>query len=282
MTHLQGRIMTNVKKNTNKYKLDAKEQFLIETGISDNNGIIKPRMHKKYKQISRFTEILSDKLSQSGAANQKRVKAIDIGAGKGYMTFAIYNYLVKNNLDPVIHAVDFNSDLMKQGNETAKKCGFDNLSFINDFADQYSGLTYYDAVVSLHACDTATDDALFMGLKMKSKIILSAPCCQKEVLLSLKQKKSLSKFVKHGLFLHKMADIMTDNARVMLLQSQGYHVDVIDFVASEHTQKNTLIAATKKRGKQPAFYDTYKSYKAEMGFEGIKLEQMMLDEGLLS
>lgn len=274
--------MTKVKKSSPKYKLDAKEQFLIETGISDNKGVIKPRMHKKYKQIGRFTEILSDKLTQSGATNQKRVKVIDIGAGKGYMTFAIYNYLAKHNLDPVIHAVDFNQDLMKLGNETAQKCGFENLSFVSDFADQYSGLAYYDAVVSLHACDTATDDALFIGLKMKSKVILCAPCCQKEVLLSLKEKKSLSKYIKNGLFLHKMADIITDNARVMLLQSQGYHVDVIDFVATEHTQKNTLIAATKKRGKQPSFYETYKSYKAEIGFDGIKLEQMMLDEGLLS
>lgn len=274
--------MTNVKKNTKKYKLDAKEKFLIETGISDTNGIIKPRMHKKYKQIGRFTEILSDKLSQSGAMKQKRVKVIDIGAGKGYMTFAIYNYLAKHDLDPVIHAVDFNEDLMRLGNETANKCGFKNLSFISDFADQYSGLAYYDAVVSLHACDTATDDALFMGLKMKSKVILCAPCCQKEVLLSIKEKKSLSKFINNGLFLHKMADIITDNARVMLLQSQGYQVDVIDFVATEHTQKNTLIAATKKRGKQPSFYDKYKSYKSEIGFDGIKLEQMMLDEGLLS
>lgn len=273
--------MTKFKKTTHKYKLDAKEKFLIETGISDNNGIIKPRMHKKYKQIGRFTEILSDKLSQSGAMKQKRVKVIDIGAGKGYMTFAIYNYLAKHDLDPVIHAVDFNADLMKLGNETAKKCGFENLSFISDFADQYSGLAYYDAVVSLHACDTATDDALFMGLKMKSKVILCAPCCQKEVLVSLKDRKSLSKFVSHGLFLHKMADIITDNSRVMLLQSQGYHVDVIDFVATEHTQKNTLIAATKKRGKQPSFYDKYKSYKSEIGFDGIKLEKMMLDEGLL-
>ncbi|MCJ8322901.1 MAG: SAM-dependent methyltransferase [Rhizobiales bacterium] len=272
--------MTKIKKNTAKYKLDAKERFLIETGVSDHNGI-KPRMVKKYKQICRFTEILADKLQQSGAIKQKRVKVIDIGAGKGYMTFAIYNYLAKNNLDPVIHAVDFNSDLMKIGNETADKCGFENLSFISDFADQYAGLSYYDAVVSLHACDTATDDALFMGLKMKSKIILSAPCCQKEVLSSLKELKSLSEYYKHGLFLHKMADIITDNARVMLLQSQGYQVDVIDFVASEHTQKNTLIAATKKRGKQPAFYEKYQAYKAEIGFAGIKLEQMMLAEGLL-
>lgn len=272
--------MTKEKKST-KYKLEANEQFLIETGVSDYNGHIKPKMHKKYKQIVRFTEILSDKLTQSGAINQKRVKVIDIGAGKGYMTFAIYNYLTKNNLDPVIHAVDFNQDLMKLGNETASKCGFENLTFISDFADQYSGLTYYDAVVSLHACDTATDDALFIGLKMKSKVILSAPCCQKEVLLSLKEKKSLSKFISHGLFLHKTADIITDNARVMLMQSQGYHVDVIDFVASEHTQKNTLIAATKKRGKQPAFYEKYKQYKSEIGFNGIKLEQMMLEAGLI-
>lgn len=274
--------MTKEKINTIKYKLEANDRFVIETGISDHNGVIKPRMHKKFKQIGRFTEILADKLTQSGATKQKRVKVIDIGAGKGYMTFAIYNYLAKAGLDPVIHAVDFNKELMQLGNQTAEKCEFENLSFISDFADQYSGLAYYDAVVSLHACDTATDDALFMGLKMKSKVILSAPCCQKEVLLSLKEQKSLSKYISNGLFLHKMADIITDNARVMLLQSQGYQVDVIDFVASEHTQKNILLAATKKSGKKPAFYQKYKAYKAEMGFDGIKLEQMMLDEGLLS
>jgi hypothetical protein len=134
----------------------------------------------------------------------------------------------------------------------------------------------------LHACDTATDDALFYGIKQKSKLIVCAPCCQHEVLVDLQKSETPArKFISHGLFLQKQADLITDNSRVMLLRSQGYHVDVIDFVSTEHTQKNTLIAATKKNKPSPEHLRQYEAYKKAFGFSGIKLEALMRDAALI-
>lgn len=264
-----------------KYKLDTRDLFLRELAITNPDGSIKPRMTRKFKQISRFVELLSERIAAAGIHTQSKVKVLDIGAGKGYVTFATYKYLQDIGVTPQLDAVEMREALTVSGNDAAKICGFDGLTFYNLMAEDYTPPHYYDAVMSLHACDTATDDALLMGMKMRSRIIVSAPCCQKEVLPQLRQSKILAKSIQHGLFLHKMADLITDNARVMLLQSQGYKVDVIDFVASEHSQKNTMIMATKKRGAQKASYDQFKAYKRNNGFESFKLETMMVDAKLI-
>ena len=269
-----------MKKNT-KYKIDTNEAYLCELGITNGDGSIKPKMAKKFKQISRFVELLSERIILAGVGKQSKVKVLDIGAGKGYVTFATYKHLLDIGVTPIVDAVESRKNLTIDGNNTAEKCGFDGLTFYNLLAEDYSPKHYYDAVISLHACDTATDDALLLGMEKKSRIIVCAPCCQKEILPQVKNSKVLSKFIQNGLFLHKMADLITDNARVMLLQSQGYKVDVIDFVAGEHSPKNTMIIATKKRGKQQKYFDQFKSYKKENGFETFKLEDMMTQSKLI-
>jgi len=269
-----------MKKQT-KYKLDTKDLFLRELGIANDDGSIKPKMMKKFKQISRFVELLSERIIQTGVGNQSTVKVLDIGAGKGYVTFATYKHLLDIGVTPIVDAVEMRENLTEDGNKTAKKCGFDGLTFYNLHAEDYAPKHYYDAVISLHACDTATDDALLLGMNKKSRIIVCAPCCQKEILPQIRNSKVLAKFIQNGLFLHKMADLITDNARVMLLQSQGYKVDVIDFVASEHSPKNTMLIATKRRGKQKKYFDQFQSYKKENGFETFKLEDMMIQSKLI-
>lgn len=269
-----------MKKHT-KYKLDTNEAYLSELGITNYDGSIKPKMTKKFKQISRFVELLSERIILTGISKQSKVKVLDIGAGRGYVTFATYKHLLDIGVTPIVDAVERRENLTTDGNKTAKICGFDGLTFYNLLAEDYTPEHYYDAVISLHACDTATDDALLIGMNKRSRIIISAPCCQKEVLPQVKNSKVLSKFIQNGLFLHKMADLITDNARVMLLQSQGYKVDVIDFVASEHSPKNTMLIATKRRGKQEKFYDQFKSYKKENGFKTFKLEDMMIQSKLI-
>jgi len=264
-----------------KYKIDINEAYLHELGITNSDSAIKPKMTKKFKQISRFVELLSERIILTGVSKQSKVKVLDIGAGKGYVTFAIYKHLRDIGVTPVVDAVEMNEDLTVDGNKTAKICKFDGLTFYSLLAEDYTPEHYYDAVISLHACDTATDDALLIGMEKRSRIIVCAPCCQKEVLPQVKSSKVLAKFIKNGLFLHKMADLITDNARVMLLQSQGYKVDVIDFVASEHSPKNTMLIATKRRGKQKKYYDQFKSYKIENGFQTFKLEDMMIRSKLI-
>ena len=275
--------MTDVKShNRDKaYRIQGDALFLKVLGVSNDAGAVKPNMYSKYRQICRFVELFVERIERTQAVKQKRIKVLDIGSGKGYLTFAMYDQLTKAGLDPKIDGVDTRSDMVDLCNAAAQKSGFENLAFHNMKAEDFVQ-GYYDAIVALHACDTATDDALFYGIRSKSKLIVCAPCCQHEVLMDLQKSEASSrKFISHGLFLQKQADLITDNSRVMLLRSQGYQVDVIDFVSTEHTQKNTLITAVKKGKPSLDRFHEYEAYKREFGFGGIKLEALMRDAGLL-
>ncbi len=275
--------MTNTPNHnrSKNYRIPKEREFLKILGVSDNAREIKPNMYSKYRQVCRFVEIFMERLERTQAIKQKRVKVLDIGSGKGYLTFAMFDQLFEAGLDPKIDGVDTRPEMVNLCNSAAELCGYTNLAFHNMKAEEFVK-GYYDAIIALHACDTATDDALFYGIKSKSKLIVCAPCCQNEVLKDLQKSQTRSrKFISHGLFLQKQADIITDNSRVMLLRSQGYHVDVIDFVSSEHTQKNTLIAATRKNKISQQQVEEYQNYKKSFGFKGIKLEELMRSEGLL-
>jgi protein-L-isoaspartate O-methyltransferase len=275
--------MTEVKKHNREknYKVKAGSLFLKALGVSNDAGGVNPSMYSKYRQICRFIELFMERIERTQAVKQNRVKVLDIGSGKGYLTFAMYDQLAKAGLNPKVDGVDTRSDMVDVCNDAAQTSGFENLAFHNMKAEEFVQ-GYYDAIVALHACDTATDDALLYGIKSKSKLIVVAPCCQHEVLVSLKKSETSNrKFISHGLFLQKQADLITDNSRVMLLKSQGYQVDVIDFISTEHTQKNTLIVAVKKSKPSLAHIVEYEAYKKAFGFEGIKLEFLMRDAGLI-
>lgn len=271
---------TNREKN---YIVPKGAQFLFELGVSNKNGDIRPPMYKKYRQICRFSELFVERIKSTKAVKQKRVKVVDIGSGSGYLTFAVFYCLSKLGLDPVVFGIERRQELVKKCNDIAERCGYSNLHFVCTEADQFDN-GYFDAVIALHACDTATDDALAYGIKQKSKVILSAPCCQKEILKQMRKKKNEAPnlaFFDHGLFLTKHADMITDMARVLLLESQGYSVDVIDFVASEHTQKNTLIAATLRKPKSQKSLEKYILLKNKHGFENMKLEAKLEESGVI-
>ena len=263
------------------YRVQRDSAFLKALGVSDSAGEIKPSMYSKYRQVCRFIELFMERIERTQAIKQKRVKVLDIGSGKGYLTFAMYDQLTQAGLNPKVDGVDLRSEMVDLCNEAAQTCGFESLAFHNIKAEDFVQ-GYYDAIIALHACDTATDDALFYGIKSKSKLIVCAPCCQHEVLVDLKKSETKNrKFISHGLFLQKQADLITDNSRVMLLRSQGYQVDVIDFVATEHTPKNTLITAIKKGKPSPKYFHEYESYKKAFGFDGIKLEALLKDARLI-
>jgi protein-L-isoaspartate O-methyltransferase len=276
--------MTEVQPHNRRknYRIRSDSVFLKALGISDTAGDVKPNMYSKYRQICRFVELFIERLERTQAVKQKRVKVLDIGSGKGYLTFAMYEQLAQADLNPKIDGVETRAELVDLCNEAARNSGFDNLTFHNVKAEEFAQ-GYYDAIIALHACDTATDDALFHGIKVKSKLIVCAPCCQHEVLVDLQRSDASNrKFISNGLFLQKQADLITDNSRVMLLKSQGYQVDVIDFVATEHTQKNTLIAAVKKGKPSLDHLHEYEEYKKAYGVHGIKLERLMRAAGLIA
>lgn len=275
--------MTKVKPHNRKknYRIQSDSVFLKALGVSNDAGDVKPNMYSKYRQVCRFVELFMERIEQTQAVKQNRVKVLDIGSGKGYLTFAMYDQLAQAGLNPKIDGVDTRAEMVDLCNEAAQTSGFENLAFHNMKAEDFIQ-GYYDAIVALHACDTATDDAIFYGIKSKSKLIVCAPCCQHEVLVDLQKSEAPNrKFISNGLFLQKQADLITDNSRVMLLRSQGYQVNVIDFVSTEHTQKNTLIAAIKKsKPSSDRFYE-YEAYKKAFGFNGIKLESLMREAGLI-
>ena len=263
------------------YLIKSDSLFLKALGVANDTGDIKPNKYAKYRQICRFVEIFVERIERTQAVKQKRVKVLDIGSGKGYLTFAMYDQLARAGLNPKIDGVDTRAEMVDLCNQAAQTSGFENLAFHNIKAEDFVQ-GYYDAIIALHACDTATDDALFYGIRSKSKLIVCAPCCQHEVLVDLQKSETESrKFISHGLFLQKQADLITDNARVMLLRSQGCQVDGIDFVSTEHTQKNTLITAIKKNKPSPKFLEQYEAYKKAFGFSGIKLETLMREAGLI-
>lgn len=263
------------------YRIQSDNAFLKALGISDETGNVKPSMYSKYRQVCRFIELFMERIERTQAVKQKRVKVLDIGSGKGYLTFAMYDQLTQAGLNPKVDGVDTRPDMIDLCNKAAHASGFENLAFHNMKAEDFVQ-GYYDAIIALHACDTATDDALFYGIKSKSKLIVCAPCCQHEVLMDLQKSETDSrKFISHGLFLQKQADLITDNSRAMLLRSQGYQVDVIDFVPTEHTQKNTLIMAVKKGKSSPESYREYEAYKKTFGFTGIKLAVLLENAGLV-
>ena len=263
------------------YRIKGDSPFLKALGVSNDAGDVKPNMYAKYRQVCRFVELFIERIERTQAVKQQRVKVLDIGSGKGYLTFAMYDQLAAAGLNPKIDGVDTRSEMVDLCNTAARTSGFENLAFHNLKAEDFVQ-GYYDAIIALHACDTATDDALFYGIRSKSKLIVCAPCCQHEVLVDLQKSGTASrKFISHGLFLQKQADLITDNSRVMLLRAQGYQVDVIDFVSTEHTQKNTLITAVKSGKPSPRHLAEYEAYKKAFGFNGIKLETLMRDAGLI-
>jgi SAM-dependent methyltransferase len=280
---LMAEHMNDVKSHNREknYRIRSDSLFLRALGVSNDAGDVNPSMYSKYRQICRFVELFIERVERTQAVKQSRIKVLDIGSGKGYLTFAMYHQLFEAGLNPKIDGVDTRLEMVDLCNEAALASGFENLAFHNMKAEDFAQ-GYYDAIVALHACDTATDDALFYGIKSKSKLIICAPCCQNEVLLDLQKSETPNrKFISHGLLLQKQADLITDNSRVMLLRAQGYQVDVIDFVSTEHTQKNTLIAAVKKNKPSSERLSEYESYKKTFGFKGIKLEHLMRQSGLI-
>jgi SAM-dependent methyltransferase len=228
-----------------KYLLEENQplEWLCELGIQKNDGKILQGARDKFTQVNRFLEIVKDILPEL----PKKLRIIDVGCGKGYLTFALYHYLhTMLELDCEIIGIDLKEDVVAKCNELAKKVGFSRLHFkninISDFAPQEP----VDLVISLHACNTATCTALAKAVLWQAKAILVAPCCQHE-LASQIDTHAFEVVLKHGLFRERFSALLTDALRVELLEALGYKVQVLEFVDPEHTPKNLLIRAVKKQ-----------------------------------
>lgn len=222
--------------------------FLYDLGVITNEGKVVKGKYDKFKQINRFLEFIEDILP--ALKKDRELTVLDFGCGKSYLTFAMYYYLkvVKGYAVRII-GLDLKKEVIAHCNELAKKYGYDRLNFlVGDIAD-YEGVSKVDMVVTLHACDTATDYALSKAVRWGAEVILSVPCCQHELNKQLKND-ILNPILQYGLIKERMAALATDGLRAELLEIAGYKTQVLEFIDMEHTPKNILIRGVKRSGKQ--------------------------------
>lgn len=218
--------------------------FLVDLGVQNADGSIVRSKYDKYKQINRFLEFIQDVLPALPA--EREIRIVDFGCGKSYLTFAIYYYLHElMGRDISITGLDLKTDVIEKCNQLSRKYGYEKLRFLTGDIAEYDEIDTVDMVVTLHACDTATDYALNKALKWDTKIILSVPCCQHEVNDQIDCEK-LQPLLQYGIIKERMSALITDALRADLLKAEGYDVDLLEFIDMEHTPKNILIRAVKK------------------------------------
>ena len=230
--------------------------FLQDLGVMTSDGNIVRTKFDKFRQINRFLEFVEDILPQLN--KDKEVTILDFGCGKSYLTFAMYYYLHElKNYDVRIIGLDLKKEVIKHCNELSKKYGYEKLKFLEGNIADYTGVDEVDMVVTLHACNTATDFALDKAVGWNAKVILSVPCCQHELNEQI-ENELLAPIFKYGLIKERMAALITDAMRAEYLEGQGYETQILEFIDMEHTPKNILIRAV-KTGKKKANGESIKA-----------------------
>ena len=234
---------------TKKYVLPQNKpvDFLVELGVMTAEGKVKDKKYDKFRQINRFLEFVEDIADK--LPDDREITILDFGCGKSYLTFAIYYYLHEmKKMDVRIIGLDLKKDVIEKCNRLKEKLNYEKLTFLNGDIADYNELSKVDMVVTLHACDTATDYALAKAVAWNAKVILSVPCCQHELNKQIKCE-TLQPVLKYGLLKERMSALFTDGLRASLLEQQGYNVQILEFIDMEHTPKNILIRAVKNSKK---------------------------------
>ena len=231
--------------------LDA--PFLVELGVTTARHELVPAMARKWKQINKFVEVMSHALESAGIGSTAPLNVVDFGAGKGYLTFALHDYLRRQAADAAraldIVGVELRPDLVELCNDAVARCRLEGLRFeagdVSSFVPQR-----LDVMIALHACDTATDHALHTGIRAGASIIMCSPCCHKQIRPQMQMPSLLKPMLQHGIHLGQQAEMVTDGLRALLLEAHGYDAQVFEFVALEHTSKNKMILAVRRQGRQ--------------------------------
>lgn len=260
----------------NRALTDTSAIWLHALGITGKDGQVRNDAQDKFRQINKMVEIFAPLIQQLKAENPR---IVDMGAGKGYLDFALYDYLANRaGQDAEIIGVELRPALVESGNALAAKSGFGGLRFAAGSILDYDA-SGADAVIALHACDTATDDAIYQGIKAGAGLIAVAPCCHKQIRRQIEAGTSddrLDFLLRHGTFMEKQAEMVTDGLRALLLEASGYRTKVFEFVSDAHTPKNNLIVAQKgSAGSRQAALDRIASVKAMFGIEQHYLEGLL-------
>ena len=233
--------------------LDAGDPFLREVGISDSSGQIKPSKSDKYRQVEEFLRLLSPTLTSAIEAGQIKkpssaspLTIVDLGCGHAYLTFAAHQYLRTLGMDVKVIGIDVRTASRDRNNEIARKLGItETIEFrAEEIAD--TTLRQADVAIALHACDTATDDAIAWAVKADAKLMMIAPCCHHDIQSQLSETpEPWSLITRYGIMRERLADLLTDSLRMQILKLRGYRVEAIEFIGGEHTPRNLMIRAVK-------------------------------------
>jgi SAM-dependent methyltransferase len=253
----KGKSRLNVAKPTFKVKPatnhDREKEVLVNPnsfylhalGVTSDRGEIRDKQHDKWKQINKFVETLSKLFDNSLLKNRSEIRIVDMGCGKGYLTFATYDFFKnERGLNVKVIGVDTKSELVGLCNDIAKSCDFNDLQFVHGWIGDYE-LENVDVLIALHACNTATDDAIFKGISANADLIVCSPCCHQELRPQITAPPMFSGILRHGIMLEREAELLTDGLRALLLEQSGYASKIFEFIATEHTPKNNMIVGTK-------------------------------------
>ncbi|MFT4021041.1 MAG: SAM-dependent methyltransferase [Acinetobacter sp.] len=225
--------------------LDQQQHYLQDLGITDHQHKVIPSMAKKWKQINKFIEIFSNSV-QHIDVQDRALHVVDFGSGKGYLTFAMYDYLQQSGKHPHMTGVELRDNLVEFCQNVANKNQFQALDFFQGDVRSYQP-EHLDVMVALHACDIATDFAIHCGIRLNASMIMCAPCCHKELRPQLKSPEILKPMLQYGVYQAQQAEMLTDTLRALLLNAHGYETKVFEFISTEHTSKNKMILAIKKQ-----------------------------------
>ncbi|MGB5886220.1 MAG: SAM-dependent methyltransferase [Acinetobacter venetianus] len=273
---------TKIEQQHNREKhryVQQQSPFLKHLGITDEKGQVIPSMARKWKQINKFIEIFSNAYEQIDAS-QQALNIVDFGSGKGYLTFALYDYLQAQNKTPLITGVELRSNLVEFCQQVADGVGFNHLDFFEGDVRSYSP-EKLDVMIALHACDIATDFAIHTGIRLNASMIMCAPCCHKELRPQLKSPEVLQPMLQFGIHAGQQAEMLTDTLRALLLKAYGYETKVFEFVSLEHTSKNKMILATKRKDiQQPdeKIMQQIQTLKEMYGIQKQSLELLLQDQ----
>lgn len=249
-----GEFRADLSHDRNKSRLlDATDPFLIEIGISDSSGKVKASKNDKYLQVEEFLRLLVPSLNSaieaghiSRPSQDKPLTIVDLGCGHAYLTFAAHQYLQSQGIPVSVIGIDIRESARIRNNEIAKKLGIANT--ISFRAEEISETTLKsaDVAIALHACDTATDDALAWSVKSEAKLVLVAPCCHHDIQAQMVETpEPWTMLTRNGIMKERLGDLLTDGLRMQIMKLSGYRVEAIEFIGGEHTPRNLMIRAVK-------------------------------------
>jgi hypothetical protein len=264
--------------------LELSRPFLAELGVTTAQGQLIPAMSRKWKQINKFVEVFAGALASSTRADARELKVIDFGSGKGYLTFAVHDWLRHaKGVEAHVTGVELRPDMVALCNAAIDKLHLGGLRIEQGDVRDYQP-EKLDVMIALHACDTATDHAIHLGLRAGAEIIMCSPCCHKQLRPQLLSPHPLAPILQHGVHLGQQAEMLTDGLRAMLLDACGYDTQVFEFISLEHTNKNKMILAVKRaKAKSPdAVLQQVREVKDFYRIQEQCLETLLRADGLIA